>query len=392
MRILIFIVLFLMQTWAANIAEGAPSNNPHTAEVLKGTVVHVFENFITSNATMQHIAKVRLINAPRDKENLIIVEIPPAVTVEQGDRVLINKVENSETFDMGDSFDNSYVFKDFARDHAVVLVLASLCILLFFVNRASLYPALLIGANLVLIGVLLPALLLIGHPLIPWVFLFVFLAANGGLLWQVLPSKKFALALSVSSVATVLLMITYSLFTCWAHVQEYIFLQKMLPGTTAQGLVPVDALALAMANFFIAFYVVLFVIRVSYVHTIYDNVKIAALRLFYIYFLLGAGLSLPVFIYGVFNELGADTLFNYVPFVLMIVKISFLFWGTLAAVILYLFFFYISNKHYFQKHIIIPAEGKKQQVDVQRIVTDHRAQLYNAQARMMRTRKRTKRR
>ncbi len=392
MRILIILFILFTQLWAAEQGEVKATNKPRTTEVLKGTVVHVFENFITENVSLQRIAKVRLINAPRDKENLVIVEIPQNIIVVQGDRVLINKVENSETFDMGDSFDNSYLFSDFARDHAVVLVLSSLCILLFFINKASLYPALLIGANMVLIGVLLPALLTLGHPSIPWVFLLIFLAANGGLLWQVLPSKKFILALSVSSVATMLMMLAYTLFTYWAHVQEYVFLQKMMPGTMSQGLVPVDALALAMANFFIAFYVVLFVIRVSYVHTIYDNVKIAALRLFYIYFLLGVGLSLPAFIYAVANDIGSAALFNYVPFVLTIVKISFLFWGTLGATILYLFFFYINNKHYFQKHIIIAAEGKTQAVDVQRIVAGHRAQIYNAQAHKPKVKKKTRRR
>jgi hypothetical protein len=383
---LLIVSLLYLQAWSV-AAEREIANKPRTAEVLKGTVVHVFENFVTDNASLQRVAKVRLINASRDKDNLVIVDIPKNILLVQGDRVLINKVENSETFDMGDTFDNTYVFKDFARDHAVILVLSSFCLLLFFINRASFYAALLIGANLVLIGVLLPAMLSLNHGSIPWVFLGLFLAANGGLLWQVLPSKKFVLALSVSSVATVLIMVVYSFFASWAHLQEYVFLQKMLPGTLAQGLIEVDSLALAIANFFIAFYVVLFVIRVSYVHTIYDNVKIAALRLAYIYFLLGIGLALPVFIYGLANELGPETIFNYMPFVLTIVKISFLFWGTLVSTILYLLFFYINNKHYFQKHIIIPAEGKKQQVDVQRIITDQRVQIYNAQQRPTKKRK-----
>jgi hypothetical protein len=381
MRILFIILALVMQLWAVDSSEPTLNNKPRTADVLKGTVVHVFENFVTDNTTIQRIAKVRLLNAPQDKESLVIVDIPLSVNIYQGDQVLINKVEHSETFDMGDSFDSTYVFSDFARDHAVVFILASFCILLFFINRASLYPALLIGANLLLIGGVLPLLLMLGQPIVVWLFILLFFAVNGYMLQYVLPSKKFILALTVSCASSLLLMICYTFFSLWAHVQEYTYLQKMIPGTVAQNLVAVDALALAIANFFITFYVVLFVIRVSYVHTIYDNVKIAALRVFYIYFLLGVGLSLPTVIFSVSNDLGTAALFNYMPFVLTLLKMSFLFWGTCSATVLYLFLYYINNKHYFQKHIIIPAEGKKQQVDVQRIVSGTKLQAANPRRR-----------
>ena len=378
---IVILCFFFAVAVAADITEPdlLPANNkPHTAEVLKGTVVHVFEDFVSVNNSVQHLAKVRLNNQTDTKENLVIVEIPASASVTQGDRVLVNKVENSETFGMGDSFDLSYVFRDFARDYFVIIVLASFMLLLFFINKASLYPALLVAANLFLLGVILPLALQINHPIIPWLFLGLFIAANSGLLWYVLPSKKFKIALGSTVASTTLLMVSYTLFANWAHVTEYAYLQKILPGTLSQGLLPIDALALAIAHFFLTFYVTLFLVRVSYVHTIYDNVKILTFRVFFIYFLIAAGLLLPTYVYAMANDIGLSALCNCMPFVFILMKLSFMFWGTLSAVLLYLFFFYINNKQYFQKHIHIPAAGTLKQIDVQRILSDQKANAYTA--------------
>jgi hypothetical protein len=364
-----FLVVFFV-FWAVSLAIEPVRLDSN--QIVKGTVVHIFEDFANPQDP-QRIAKVKIANAPANKD-LSLVDVSGNMSLTQGDSILISQVQTADTFGMGDSFESKFAFLDFARDNGVWVVLGSLAVLMFLANTAMLLPVAGIGGLLTML-VLVAALT---HWRVPELYtILVVLIGSMGIIHILFPTRKYWVVV-VTTVAGVLLTTLFYNVACHAlHLDNYLWISRtsLVPLVT-EGLVRVQRLGFVLAASFLYAITMIFFVRISSYFHILDAFRRGVVGLLGIYLPLAIGITLPMTMLYSLNGLDSLYLFNYVPFVSMVVFFTLLLWGNILTFALYSFWLYVYFRRNPHAHGL-PLMTKAPQVTLDHILKDDRVSRYH---------------
>ncbi len=362
---------------AGNVPSDIINEKVQTTDIIKGTVTHIFQEIKGTQQIPQKIAKTKLHSEPANQE-LSLIELKDDL-IKAGDQIIIAKMESETTFGMGDVFEYQLEFVDFARDHFVLYLFIPLVFLVFFINKRSFILMLTSVLNLFFIFSFLPFLvrLNLSQNILYLLFSVPFLVINSLLFKQLFAAKNFNLAITTSTLATVLTAYCYHWYAQMCRINEYQIISNRILMPTLQNFSATDALVIVVAGYFIYTFSALFFINVTYKKNLYTNFSITIWKITLFYLFLTAGLNLPLLTFFTHNGFGLLQLFNYLPFIRNLIKLLFLFWGNILCCALYLFFFYSKHKHYFQKHLQIKENQTVQMpLDLLEVIAEHKEQKY----------------
>ncbi len=324
-------------------------------DILKGTIMHVFEDIVdsgnvqanTSPVVRPKIAKTRINSEPDQELSLIELDTNK---VKMGDQILIAKLDSSNNFGLGDSFEDKLVFVDFARDHFIYWLLLPLLLLLSaFSNKKTMFAIIPLLTNVLLIFAILPLCFTLKIPV--FYFCIIFIAANTYLGKYIFNSERFVLANMTAIPVVFITGLLYAGFAHLAKIDEAGYIIKNTLLTITNNTPNLDLPIIIIAGYLIYLYTSLFFISVTYRRNLYLNFSNAVWLITLLYFLLFTGLNLPTIMYFYYNGLGLFHLFNFLPFCQLLIKFMFLYWGNIFCCLFYLLSFYLKHKQHFQKHI-----------------------------------------
>lgn len=341
--------------------------------MLKGTIVHVFEDFSSGEQRSgTRIAKAK-INQGENSE-IVLIEVPPK-PLKIDDVIYIAKMDSPETFGLGDSLEYKLTFVDFARDHYAIFMLLVLIFLAAFANKKSSRSIKLFFINLFMILVLLPLCLKFKIPL--FIFALLFLGANTYFLSFILESNKYKLAVFNAIPVSIFNGLLYDIFCRIAKINEYTSIKDRVLLPSSVNFAEVNVLTMIVASFFIYLFTSLFFIRHTFKENLYENFSIAVWKITLVYSFLILGLNLPTIMFFTYNGLGFFNLFNYFDFSLSFFKLMFLYIGNILCCLSYLTVFYYKHKQYFQKHLQINEHVTNKELDLTDMLSQRKETKYN---------------
>jgi hypothetical protein len=364
----------LLVIFSIAVTEEPIKTKPQAIEMLKGTVIHVFEDFTPNNQkTTNRIAKARI--SQGENSEIVLIEVPPK-PIRIDDRIYIAKMDSPETFGLGDSLEYKLTFIDFARDHYAIILLSVLILLAAFANKKSARQIKLFCANLLLILVILPVFLKLKIPL--FIFVLLFLGLNTYFLYYVFESNKYQLAVLTALPVSIFTGILYKIFAHIARINEYETLQENLLLPTVTNFSEVNIISMIIASFFIYLFTSLFFIRHTFKENLYSNFSTTIWKITLVYLFIILGFHLPTLMFFSYNGLGFFNLFNYFNFSLSFFKLMFLYLGNILCCLSYLTVFYYKHKQHFQRHLqICESSTEHTKLDLRDMLSQHKETKYN---------------
>lgn len=364
----------LLVIFSVAFTEEPIKTKPQAIEMLKGTVIHVFEDFTPNNQkTMSRIAKARI--SQGENSEIVLIEVPPK-PINIDDRIYIAKMDSPETFGLGDSLEYKLTFIDFARDHYALILLSVLVLLTVFANKKSARQIKLFCTNLLLILIILPLFLKFKIPL--FIFALLFLGINAYFFYFIFESNKYQVAVLTALPASIFTGLLYTLFSRMARINEYETLQENLLLPTVVNFPEVNVISMVIASFFIYFFTSLFFIRHTFKENLYSNFSTTVWKITLIYSFIILGFHLPTLMFFIYNGLGFFNLFNYFNFSLSFFKLMFLYLGNILCCLSYLTVFYYKHKQHFQRHLQISEPlTEHTKLDLRDMLSQHKETKYN---------------
>lgn len=365
------VVLFIS---SVTIAEEPIEMGSKAIEMLKGTVIHVFDDISNKDTKgYNKVAKVRV--RQNGTSEIVLLDVPPK-DIKINDSIYIAKLDSPETFGLGDNLEYKLQFIDFARDHFAIFIVVPFILLFAVANKKSRREIQLFFINILLLVVVLPLFLKIKIPL--FIFLIIFLGINSFFLYYILGSNKYILTLYTVIPVSIFMGIVYKIFNYTARVNEYQMIKDKILLPSYSNFMQLDTLSIIVAGFFIYLFTTILFVRHTFKDNLYVNFSVAAWKVTVLYSLLILGLHLPTINFFIVNGLGFFNLFNYAPFAVSFFKLMFIYWGNILCYACYLTVFYFKNREHFQKNIQIrEPQARNQGMDLTAIINQRKETKYN---------------
>lgn len=349
-------------------------SKPQALEMLKGTVIHVFED-VTSGQEKNYnrVAKTRIYQDGTPE--IVLIDVPET-PVKIDDKIYIARLDSPQTFGLGDTLEYKLSFVDFARDNYAIFILLPLLLLLIFANKKAKKTIELFFLNIVLILVFLPLCVKFHIPTFLWAI--IFLSLNTYAFFQIFPSPKYQLAVYTAMPTSLLVGFIYSLFNSSAKINEYQIIKNSTLMPANLNLANIDWLTILVSSFIIYLFTSILFIRHTFKENLYTNFSNTVWKITLLYTFIILGLHLPTFIYFIVNGLGFFNLFNYLPFAQSFFKFMFVYLGNVLCCLAYLTAFYYKHKQFFQKHLQIKEQKwNTHNMDLTAIVSQRKETKYN---------------
>ena len=314
--------------------------NENTHAYLRGTVAHVLSD---SAENIQQLVKVRL-DKPRAKEFVLIDA--PEIPLKTGQRILLRKITGDTNYGIDSSFEENFEFLDFARDGSTLLLLLIWLPGLFLINKKTWLHAAAILLNLFLLIFILPLAM---HGQLFWFILFFYIL-NSLLVYFLLPSKKILPAILAALTGSSASGLIYALLIRSFQLDPLQHLAQIIGLAYFNFSVYTDVYILMIMSFYLCVFDTVFLLKVSFRRSFYTNIRLFFFQNILLFMFLAAGLLLPFILYFRLNNLGLLYLFNYPPFVYILVKLLLCLLAMQLSCLTYFIYYYSKNRPSFDKH------------------------------------------
>ncbi|MDR1996909.1 MAG: hypothetical protein LBQ83_01095 [Candidatus Margulisbacteria bacterium] len=334
----------------------------------RGTAAHILEDQDAENP--RRLVKVRL--DKNSQKDIVLIEMPDGQRLQVGDRILVRKIDDNFNYGLDSSFEEKFVFWDFARDRALWLTLFILGPGLLLVNKKTGLYIVAILSNILLLFFILPFCL--NRQIHLFWFILLFYLSNTLLAYFLLNSQKILPAAGAALVGSAASGVVYALLIRAFHLAPFKQLGQSAGFAFFNFSPYTDVYILIVMCFYLCLFVTIFLLRVSFHHSLYQNIQLFFFKNTLLFFFIAAGLLLPYSLYFQLNNLGLFYLFNYAPFIYLFEKLALCLLAIQLSCLAYSLYYYAQNRPAFDRQAALrelKAAPAVKPVSLRRILQEH---------------------